>query len=320
MTRQTDAERKRMISELLPNTFPFPNIIIDAHPNIDRSIWSVLVGAEQNLLTILYRKTFGWWKKTDRISNSQLVEASGLSPATVRKYMTSLCVFGLAIKVSTGKDGFPNEWAAQTDDSKIDFPALIDRRNRIDEVNAKRWEAGRGVLSDRRGTVGQNTSPSVGQKPSPSVGQNTQKPLSKTKTKTTSSAMRRASKSEMPKFFPKNVQELAHVFVEKSGLTCDDMPTFTFWVYGNSKSRAKGFDHMRKTGITPDDLQRAFDYVQDHNRRNPNNRIMVKSPNSIFTFAHELMKQRTEKQGDDFMEQLEAKRKRLQQEVAGGYS
>lgn len=101
--------------------------------------------------------------------------------------------------------------------------------------------------------------------------------------KTKRSATRRAD--ELPERFPIKVESLAVTFMRLTGLKCESKSDYVFWVYGNGKARAKGFTHMQKDGITSNDLEAAYKYIDQHNRRNPNNKIMLKAPNSLYTFA-----------------------------------
>ena len=80
----------------LPNYTQFPNIIIDD------MMWQ-LTGAQVKIILAIARKTFGWHKQTDRISNSQLTGLTGLSEAGLIKAMKGLLKMQLIIKEQTGK-------------------------------------------------------------------------------------------------------------------------------------------------------------------------------------------------------------------------
>ena len=80
----------------LPNYTQFPNIIIDD------MMWQ-LSGAQIKIILAIARKTFGWHKQTDRISNSQLTGLTGLSEAGLIKAMKGLLKMQLIIREQTGK-------------------------------------------------------------------------------------------------------------------------------------------------------------------------------------------------------------------------
>jgi len=127
------------IARLIPNTFPFPNWLIDGEDGNGDGIWSLLTGEEQNLLTIVIRKTYGWWKMKDRLAVSQLVSYSGLSDGTVRKYMNRLVVFRLVIEYSESiNDPRGREYGLQTDEQNVDYDALVHRSTTRDELNKRR--------------------------------------------------------------------------------------------------------------------------------------------------------------------------------------
>ena len=80
-------------SKILPNSFQTPNFFVD-------ECMSLLTGNEFKCLSFLSRKTFGWQKRSDRISKSQIMAATGLANETVDKAMNSLVEFGLVLRVS----------------------------------------------------------------------------------------------------------------------------------------------------------------------------------------------------------------------------
>lgn len=176
-------ERQKMISQLLPNTFPFANVLMDELDQLNGcNIWSLLEPVEHTLLPIVYRKTFGWWKRSDRIAMSQLKSMSGLNEATIRKYMTSLMEIGLVVKVdgnNSANEGI--EWSPQTDDSLINFTTLLERASKKESTNVARMNkirSLRGVLLSHKGTVIAQGDPRlIAQQGGTVIAQRTQKPI-----------------------------------------------------------------------------------------------------------------------------------------------
>ncbi len=81
-----------------PNYTQTPNDLFDH--------WLPLLGeAELKVLLVIIRKTFGWHKKRDRISITQLSEITGLLRETVIKATTSLQSKGIIIKDVKGQAG-----------------------------------------------------------------------------------------------------------------------------------------------------------------------------------------------------------------------
>ena len=60
---------------------------------------------ELKVLLVIMRKTFGWHKKRDRISSSQLAKITGLHEETVRICTKSLCEKGVIVRDVVGKNG-----------------------------------------------------------------------------------------------------------------------------------------------------------------------------------------------------------------------
>lgn len=182
-------ERKDMMSKLLPNTSPFPNVIMDEQEQLGCCIWSLLEAPEHALLPIVYRKTFGWWKPSDKISQSQLVKASGLALATVRKYMRNLERIGLVVYIPSRNQNDGMEWAPQTDDEKIDFAYLRQRADAKQAADTQRTQKAqqaaqdlregtrnkKGLLSHSSPTVAQQGRATVAHNPAPTVAQQPQK-------------------------------------------------------------------------------------------------------------------------------------------------
>ena len=141
------------ISRIIPNTVPFPNFYIDS------GIWALLKTNEQSCIVILARKTYGWWKQSDRIAMSQMAKLTGMKEPTVRKVMSRLVLFGLAVCLSGDHDnGNPSgkEWALQVEDQRVDYGALQNRAFAKSKIDIDR-------------TVGLKNTPTVPREPSPIV-------------------------------------------------------------------------------------------------------------------------------------------------------
>lgn len=121
-------------SRIIPNSFQMPNLLVD-------DLQCLLTGNEFKLVTIICRKTFGWHKRSDRISKSQLIELSGLGDATVDECMIALVKYGIVVRVSENVNNAGVEWAIQSDDSKIDFDGLQQRDSERREKNIKKTAA-----------------------------------------------------------------------------------------------------------------------------------------------------------------------------------
>lgn len=81
-----------------PTYFQCPNDLADH--------WlPLLKEAELKVLIAILRKTFGWHKKRDRISNSQLVKMTGLSLDKAIKAAKSLAAKGVIIREKIGEPG-----------------------------------------------------------------------------------------------------------------------------------------------------------------------------------------------------------------------
>jgi len=72
-----------------------PNHILD-------EIMKALTGAEFKVFMAICRKTIGWQKEKDRISNSQLIEMTGLTERMVRYAIKSLTENGFINRTNTG--------------------------------------------------------------------------------------------------------------------------------------------------------------------------------------------------------------------------
>lgn len=156
-------------SKILPNSFQTPNYFVD-------ELMRLLTGNEQKCLSVVCRKTFGWQKRSDRISKSQIVDLAGLSDAAVDECMAALVRYGVVVRVRENVNNLGVEWAPQTDDSRIDLDGLNVRLTERRGINAQRAAKARAKKS-KGGDVGQPQV--VAQPQGGDVGQPPQKPLSK---------------------------------------------------------------------------------------------------------------------------------------------
>jgi len=265
--------KEQFKSDLLPNTYPVPNWIID------RGIWSLLVDKERNCYQIVVRKTLGWWKRSDRISKSQLVDLSGLSSKAVTDAMRDLVGFGLVLRLDENNDQNEGiEWGYQPDHRLVDVEALLARYEKKSKVNRERArkmiEYG-GVMSD---------SPPM----SDIAGGDMSDIVDKTK-ETSGDDSKESSEAGKPKPKPKPKPKKVEVPEQwvpiynalVAGLrNPTDQNELRFWLFGSSAARggAKGVKHYYQVGITPDEIERAFAYCKRE-------RIILKNPNSLFAFA-----------------------------------
>jgi predicted transcriptional regulator len=272
---------KDIKSELIPNTYPVPNWIID------RGIWALLVDPERNCYQIVIRKTLGWWKRTDRIAKSVIVELSGLSPATVTKTMKALVEFGLVDRVSENNpDNEGIEWGYQPDHTKVNVELLLARFEAKSKINKKRaakmrqWQGG-GMsdippMSDNTGgDMSDNEHKTILNQSIEDAGASSKaKPKIKIEIKKTP----KSKKIEVPEQW----RPLYDAFVKgkRSALNQSELK---FWLFGSSAENgdAKGIKHYYQAGITPEEITLAFAYAKRQ-------RMTIKNPNSLFVFADEI--------------------------------
>jgi phage replication O-like protein O len=141
-------------NKIIPNSFQAPNFFVD-------ECMSLLTGNEFKCLSFLARKTFGWQKRSDRISKSQIMAATGLANETVDKTMNTLVVFGLVLRISENNpQNTGTEWALQTDNNLVRFDLLQERQEKAASSQRQKTEKGRQKLAERRGGLSNN--PGVG--------------------------------------------------------------------------------------------------------------------------------------------------------------
>ncbi|MEP7135809.1 MAG: replication protein [Chloroflexota bacterium] len=118
-------------SKILPNSYQTPNYSVDV-------LMRFLSGNEQKCVDVVCRKTFGWQKRTDRISKSQLMELTGLSEYTIYHCMAELVKFRVVVRLAESVKNLGVLWSLQLDDKKIDLKGLEERASKRSESNQKR--------------------------------------------------------------------------------------------------------------------------------------------------------------------------------------
>ena len=124
-------------SAFIPNSYQTPNLYVDAYLYL-------LTDEEWKVLSYAIRRTLGFNKRRDRISLSQFANGitdkagkhldygCGLSVDTVRKVVTSLCLFGFLTKTAENdptKNNGP-EYELQLEDSQIKTSLLLERQGK----------------------------------------------------------------------------------------------------------------------------------------------------------------------------------------------
>lgn len=92
-----------MAKAFTPNTTQTPNVVFD-------SLMADLPDSELRVLLVIIRKTYGWQKDTDRISNSQFEAMTGLKVTAIKCATRSLSDKGLIVKSPPQKMGGMNEY------------------------------------------------------------------------------------------------------------------------------------------------------------------------------------------------------------------
>jgi hypothetical protein len=121
------------MAKIIPNTFQTPNLHVD-------QLLPLLTEAETKILFYADRKIFGWQKDQDRISVSQFCQGTGLSIASVRKALRSLCDYRVLIKVADN-DPKRNEgdcYSIQLEAEEIDVAAFLQREEARQVKDKKR--------------------------------------------------------------------------------------------------------------------------------------------------------------------------------------
>ena len=148
-------------NKIIPNSFQTPNFFVD-------ELMQLLLPSEFMCMSVIARKTFGWQKRSDRISKQQVVDVTGLNTETVDNCMSTLVEFGIVIRVrenNAANNGV--EWALQLDDQKVRVDLLEQRKAEREAKQRERTQKARDTRLQKG--VGVSNTPtqealSVGQK------------------------------------------------------------------------------------------------------------------------------------------------------------
>ena len=123
--------------KIIPNSFQTPNFFVD-------ECMALLTGNEFKCLIFVARKTFGWQKTSDRIAKAQIMAATGLGHETVDNAMAALVIFGLVLRISENNlQNAGTEWALQTDENKVHFDLMLERRQIQEKTNLQKTKKAR---------------------------------------------------------------------------------------------------------------------------------------------------------------------------------
>jgi len=292
-------------SELLPNTFPLPNWVID------KGIWALLDDKERVCYVIVVRKTLGWWKRADRISKTQLVELSGLSPKAVTDAMRNLVQFGLVLRVSennTDNEGI--EWGYQPNHSLVQVNELLERyenKSKVNKERARKMREWQGGMSD---------TPPLSDTGAGGMSDNEHKT-----SKTNNSGSKEEPSQTKPKTKKKSASRVVSVpddwmpqykaFCQGFGREALDQRELKFWLFGSSAQRggAKGIRHYYLAQITPDEIERAWVKV------NKMKEITISNPNSLFAFAQDVHRKAPSKNDESESESVRERIKKAKEKA-----
>ena len=136
-------------SKIIPNSYQTPNFLVDV-------IMRLLTGNEQKCVDVICRKTFGWQKRSDRISKSQLIGFTGIGSQSVDRCMAELVKYRVVIRVAESIHNLGVEWSIQTDDGLIDLTGLRER-----DVNRRKINSQRASKARSKNKVGMSDNPTM---------------------------------------------------------------------------------------------------------------------------------------------------------------
>lgn len=141
------SNHEKLINE--PNTTQIHNVILD--------YWiRELDEIEFKILLFICRKTFGWHKKRDRISISQICDAIDKSDSAVRKALSRLIKFGLVKRVmnkTSYGDNAPNSYEINM--------LTINKKQKLDRGVGSGETPGGGLVRPQGGSGGTPTKPTT---------------------------------------------------------------------------------------------------------------------------------------------------------------
>jgi len=240
-------------SKIIPNSFQSPNFFVD-------ECMALLTGNEYKCLTILARKTFGWQKRSDRVSKSQIAALTGIGLETVDAAMNALTEFGLVLRLAENNlrnDGV--EWALQTDDSLVRFDLMRARQATHEQRDRQKTEKARQTRIEKgvgMSNIPTSEKPSVEQKPvgGGDVQQPPQKPIKDTNKKSmgADAPARAADKTPEQRIadFPADCREGANLMLTVFGIKAPLRPApsdkggvFALWIKGIRELTALADDY-----------------------------------------------------------------------------
>jgi len=158
------------MSDFIPNSTQMPNLYLDR-------LLALLSGDEWKVVSYMARRLFGFHKRQDRISLSQIARGiknrktgerldagTGLNPNTIMKILVELVTFGIVLETAPAvkAKNLATEWALQLDSERVDWAGLEARNQTKKTANRKRTKAARKtqvqpgaelpILSDRAGS------------------------------------------------------------------------------------------------------------------------------------------------------------------------
>jgi hypothetical protein len=113
-------------SELIPNSFQVPNLIVDR-------LLPHLSGPQAKLLLVVCRKTFGWRKSVDLISFGQFEAEAGISRSSTYEALEAFVRSGLLLKTDHGPRQI-NGWSLNLE---VDAEAVIRSLEEVSSAGKK---------------------------------------------------------------------------------------------------------------------------------------------------------------------------------------
>jgi Bacteriophage replication protein O len=109
-------------SELIPNSFQVPNLLVDR-------LLPFLSGPQTKVVLLVCRKTFGWSKRVDLISLGQFEQQAGLSRSSVYEALETFVRAGLLLKTSRGRQQV-NGWSLNLEVNAEDVIRFLEESSR----------------------------------------------------------------------------------------------------------------------------------------------------------------------------------------------
>lgn len=123
---------------MVPNTTTIPNIVLD-------DLMPTLSGSEEKIVRVICRQTYGWHKKSDKISNSQMLAKSGLEEGAFKRAVRELCRKQIIVR-HIGIGRVMTEYSMQYDATK--WEGVILAPSKIDPSETTENTPSEGVKKD----------------------------------------------------------------------------------------------------------------------------------------------------------------------------